>query len=294
VLLRVFELEMVPRSQGLAPARGNVVDPYMESDAADPVLSAELEALESPPRGTILVADDDPGIRTLLRVVLSRRGFTVIDVENGLAALEMVRTDRPDLVLIDWMMPLMDGLETVVRLKDDPATRDIPVVMLTAQNRIDDKVAGLEAGAQDFLTKPFDNRELIARLEQQLRWRKVLADVSAAAHKAAPLDQTDREALAHYLREAETREGRGEYGEAARTYRSAAEEAARMGHDDFANKLTRLEGKMHLTGAEHATDARSARNAYLDAARCFLNAGNLNLAERSIDFAQSVEDAPAD
>ncbi|MEA2720824.1 MAG: hypothetical protein QOJ39_2688, partial [Candidatus Eremiobacteraeota bacterium] len=146
-------------------------------------------------------------------------------------------------------------------------------------------------GAQDFLTKPFDNRELVARLEQQMRWRKVLAEVPAPVRRPVPIDDVDREALSHYLREAEMWESRTEYARAARTYRSAAEEAARMGHDDFANKLTRLAGKMHLTSAEHATDARASRNAYLDAARCFISAGNLHLAERSIDFAQSVDDA---
>ncbi|MEA2720490.1 MAG: two-component system, OmpR family, operon response regulator KdpE, partial [Candidatus Eremiobacteraeota bacterium] len=87
-------------------------DPPMESDPSEPALSSSLEALESSSRGTILVADDDPGVRMLLRVLLSRRGFTVIDVENGLVALETARSAHPDLVLIDWMMPLMDGRET--------------------------------------------------------------------------------------------------------------------------------------------------------------------------------------
>lgn len=264
----------------------------MDGDAADPALSSSLEALESPSRGTILVADDDPAVRMLLRVLLSRRGFTVIDVENGLVALETARTEHPDLVLIDWMMPLMDGRETVIRLKNDPATRDIPIVMLTGQSQIDDKVAGLEAGAQDFLTKPFDNRELVARLEQQMRWRKLLADVPAPVRQATAIDAVDREALAHYLREAEMWHEREEFARSARVYRSAAAEATRMGHADFANKLTRLAGKMFLTGAEHAADARTSRDAYLNAARCFISAGNLQLAERSIDFAQSVDEDP--
>lgn len=264
----------------------------MDTDAELPELST-LEALESPSRGTILIADDDPDVRLLLRVLLSRHGFTVLDAENGLAALETARASHPDLVLIDWMMPLMNGLEAVVRLKGDPATRDIPIVMLTAQTHVDDKVAGLEAGAQDFLTKPFDNRELVARLEQQMRWRKLLAHIPAPPPPPEPIDDVDREALAHYLREAERWEEGGEYPRAARTYRSAAAEATRMGHGDFANRLTRLAGKMFLTAAEHAVDARSSRDAYLHAARCFISAGNLHLAERSIDFAQSLDDPPA-
>lgn len=257
---------------------------------AAPAVAGSLEALASPSRGTILIADDDPSVRLLLRVVLTRHGFTVIDAENGLLALEAVRRSRPDLVLLDWMMPLMDGRETVLRLKSDPATRDIPVVMLTGQSQVDDKVAGLEAGAQDFLTKPFDNRELVARLEQQMRWRRLLADVPPPPPPPSGIDAIDREALAHYLGEAESWETRKDYGPAARAYRSAAGEAARMHHDDLANKLTRLAGKMYLTAAEHAVDARASRDAYLDAARCFIAAGNLPLAERSIDFAQSVDD----
>jgi CheY-like chemotaxis protein len=264
----------------------------MDRDTKPPTLSSSLEEMESPSRGTILVADDDPGVRMLLRVLLSRHGFTVIDVENGLVALETARAMHPDLVLIDWVMPLMDGRETVIRLKHDPATRDIPIVMLTGQTQIDDKVAALEAGAQDFLTKPFDNRELVARLEQQMRWRKVLADLPNAAAAPAAIDDVDREALAHSLREAEMWEGRREYPPAARTYRSAAAQAVRMGHPDFANKLTRLAGKLFLTSAEHASGARSSRDAYLNAARCFINAGNLHLAERSIDHAQSIDDPP--
>jgi DNA-binding response OmpR family regulator len=265
----------------------------MERDPASPGLSSSLEALASPSRGTILVADDDPGVRTLLRVLLSRHGFTVIDVENGLVALEIARSAHPDLVLIDWMMPLMDGREAVLRLKSDPATRDIPIVMLTAETQTDDKVAGLEAGAQDFLTKPFDNRELVARLEQQLRWRKVLGELPPVP-PPPPIDDVDRESLAHFLREAERWEADNDYARAARTYRTAAAEAIRMGHQDFANKLTRLAGKMFLTWAEHAPGASTSRDAYLNAARCFINAGNLQLAERSIDHAQSVDAAPGD
>ena len=130
------------------------------------------DAVEGAPRGRILIADDDAQIRALLVALLERRGFECIDVPNGWAAYEAAQRERPDLVLIDWMMPVMDGRETVARLKADPSTRDIPVVMLTGQSQIDDKVAALEAGVQDFITKPFDSRELVARVEQQLRWRR--------------------------------------------------------------------------------------------------------------------------
>jgi DNA-binding response OmpR family regulator len=78
-------------------------------------------------------------------------------------------------ILMDWMMPVMDGRAAVERLKADVETRGIPIVMLTTQSEIEERVVALEAGVQDFLTKPFDPRELLARIEQQMRWRKMLA-----------------------------------------------------------------------------------------------------------------------
>ena len=243
---------------------------------------------ESEPRGTILVADDDPGIRSLLRLVLSKRGFTVVDVANGAEALEQIRRSRPDLVLIDWVMPVLDGPETVRQLKADPATHDIPVVMLSSQSHVDEKVEALEAGVQDFVLKPFESRELVARLEQQLRWRKLLADVPASApgstEDAAGVARA-RAALGRHLDEAGTRERDGHFEAAALAYGSASEHALRSGNADLANKLLRLSGKMYLSWAETATDPGSIQSAYLAAARCFLDAGNIKLAKRSIDFA---------
>jgi len=258
-----------------------------------------LEALASSNRGTVLVADDDPGVRMLLRVLLSRQGFSVLDAENGLVALETARRERPDLVLIDWVMPIMDGHETVRQLKRDPVTHDIPVVMLTAQSSIDDKVAGLEAGAQDFMTKPFDGRELVARLEQQLRWRKLLADVPAPPRspavlageaEAARAQGAHREAITLNVQEAETWEARGEHARAGVAYRAAAREAGRMAQHELEAKLMRLAGRAYLGCAERGSDARVSRRCYLEAARCFMAAGNLVLAERSIDYAQSLDD----
>ncbi len=273
----------------------------IEADGGDSGLGDSLEALASSKRGTVLVADDDPGVRMLLRVLLARHGFTVLDVENGLVALETARREKPDLVLIDWVMPLMDGHETVRQLKRDPVTRDIPVVMLTAQSSVDDKVAGLEAGAQDFLTKPFDSRELVARLEQQLRWRKLLADVPAPPRSTAALAEqaeglreqgAHREAIALNVQEAETWDQRGEHARAGLAYRAASLEADRVGQNELADKLMRLAGKSYLSCAERALDARVSRRCYLEAARCFMVAGNLVLAERSIDYAQSLDDQP--
>jgi DNA-binding response OmpR family regulator len=111
----------------------------------------------------------------LLCQVLDRSHFTVFACENGQIACEAVRREKPDVVLIDWMMPVMDGQRAVEDLKADPQTRGIPIIMLTSQLDISERVIALEAGVQDFLTKPVDARELVARIDQQMRWRKMLA-----------------------------------------------------------------------------------------------------------------------
>jgi DNA-binding response OmpR family regulator len=126
-------------------------------------------------QGTIVIAEDDEATRMLLCAVLTRANFSVRAFENGALACADIERERPDVVLLDWMMPVMDGCSAVTRLKSDVQTRGIPIVMLTTQSQIEERVIALEAGVQDFLTKPFDPRELVARIEQQLRWRKLLA-----------------------------------------------------------------------------------------------------------------------
>ncbi len=126
-------------------------------------------------RGTIVIADDDDATRALLRQILTRAKFTVHACENGELACAAVGRELPDVILLDWMMPVMDGPTAVARLKADITTRGIPIVMLTTQSEIEERVSALQAGVQDFLTKPFDARELVARIEQQMRWRRTLA-----------------------------------------------------------------------------------------------------------------------
>jgi DNA-binding response OmpR family regulator len=135
----------------------------------------------SEPRGTIVIAEDDPVTRMLLCRVLTKARFTVHACENGQLACDAVRREAPDVVLLDWMMPVMDGPAAVEFLKANLETRAIPVVMLTTQSDIEERVVALKTGVQDFMTKPFDTRELIARIDQQIRWRKLLAvDTNAA------------------------------------------------------------------------------------------------------------------
>ena len=104
----------------------------------------------------LLLAEDEPDVQLIARLSLKKAGFKVTTVGNGLEALERVAVDRPDVILLDWMMPDMDGFETCKRLKGDPATRDIPVVFLTAKVQESEVAKALALGAVGFIGKPFD------------------------------------------------------------------------------------------------------------------------------------------
>ena len=112
----------------------------------------------------VLVADDDPLLRSILEHKLSRAGYTVALAEDGQAALEQARGLRPAVVVLDAMMPILDGFEVLRRLKSDDDTRGLTVVMLTALKRQEDIVSALQLGAADYLPKPFNPDELVARL----------------------------------------------------------------------------------------------------------------------------------
>lgn len=118
---------------------------------------------------TVLIADDEKDIVDLVSYNLTREGFHVLAASSGLESLKMIQKSRPDLVILDWMMPEMDGLEVCRRMRQDPDTSRTPVIMLTARTETLDKVLGLEMGADDYLTKPFHIRELIARIHALLR-----------------------------------------------------------------------------------------------------------------------------
>jgi two-component system alkaline phosphatase synthesis response regulator PhoP len=117
----------------------------------------------------ILVVDDEEDILELLKFKLSREGYQVTCAASGEEALRRVRSETPDLILLDLMLPGMDGLEVARRLKDKPDTRNIPIVMLTAKGEEADIVTGLELGADDYITKPFSPRILTARVKAVLR-----------------------------------------------------------------------------------------------------------------------------
>ena len=128
--------------------------------------------LSSGSAGRILIADDSATTRALLDRVLTARGFEVCAVADGDAALTAVAHERPDLVLADVVMPGLDGYELCRRLKADPDTRLTPVVLVTGLGDRESRIAGLEAGADDFLTKPLDSHELLARVRSLVRLKR--------------------------------------------------------------------------------------------------------------------------
>jgi diguanylate cyclase (GGDEF)-like protein len=126
----------------------------------------------------ILVVDDDPDILQFVRLNLELDGFDVDLAGGGREALEMAAAAPPDLMLLDVMMPEIDGLTVLRRLRSDPGTANIPVIVLTARSLAEDRVKGLDLGADDYITKPFDLEELIARVRTVLRRSQQMRDLS--------------------------------------------------------------------------------------------------------------------
>lgn len=270
-------------------------------------------------RGKILIAEDDPATRMLLRRILLKERYDVVDVADGRAACAAALRDVPDLVLIDWIMPEMDGREATRALKADPRTAAVPIVMLTSQTEIDEKVLALEAGVQDFLNKPIDPRELVARIEQQLRWRQLLARDRVESKPGAPIPTASdplvaiepggdlwlraiqaeqmgnlREAVALNIAEAERCDSAREFARSALAYRNASNLAGKTGNADLADKCLRLAGKMYLCTGETTSDIKAMKESYLNASRCFIIAGNVKLAKKAIDIAHSMDTIMAD
>ena len=132
----------------------------------------------TPEAARVLVVDDDPTVSGVVQLCLELEGFSVEVVADGQAALDRIRTDPPELVLLDVMMPGLDGVEVLRRLRADAATTALPVLLLTARGLSADKVLGLTAGADDYVVKPFDGAELVARVRSTLRRTADARDVS--------------------------------------------------------------------------------------------------------------------
>ena len=118
---------------------------------------------------TVLVAEDEGALVTLLRYNLEREGYRVLEAVDGEDALLVAAEEKPDLVLLDWMLPQLSGIEVCRRLRAKQETRNVPIIMLTARGEESDRIRGLDTGADDYLTKPFSMMELLARLRAVMR-----------------------------------------------------------------------------------------------------------------------------
>lgn len=117
----------------------------------------------------ILIVDDEEAIREMLGYTLMKAGYTCIEAGDVEEARDIIKTELPNLVLLDWMLPGMSGIDYARRLRSVPETKELPIIMLTARGSEDDKVRGLETGADDYITKPFSTKELLARVKTVLR-----------------------------------------------------------------------------------------------------------------------------
>lgn len=128
---------------------------------------------------TVLVVDDETDILELVAFNLERQQFKVLTADNGISAVQIAKEKLPDMIVLDLMLPGMDGFSVYKELRNDPRTSSIPVLMLTAKGEVNDRIAGLELGADDYVTKPFSPKELMLRVRALLkRTRKVTVDAS--------------------------------------------------------------------------------------------------------------------
>ena len=152
----------------------------METRAVPSIVGPPTAAAERTSHGLILVVDDEPANVRLLSNVLQRDGYDVVTAASAIDALELVRTATPDLLLMDVRMPGLDGIAACRALKSDTHTRLIPIVLVTALQASEDRVAGIEAGADDFISKPFNLHELRARIRSLLRLKRYTDELDHA------------------------------------------------------------------------------------------------------------------
>ena len=124
----------------------------------------------------ILVVEDDKDLISLIKFNLKSEGFNVLLSSNGEEGLFTAKEEKPDLILLDWMLPVLSGIEVLQRLKNNKDTKSIPVIFITAKGEENDKIRGLNSGADDYIVKPFSTKELIARIKANLRRGKLIPD----------------------------------------------------------------------------------------------------------------------
>ena len=144
---------------------------------------------QGPARPTILVVEDEVPLLTLLRYNLEKQGFRVDEAADGEEALLRVAEGRPDLVLLDWMLPALSGVEVCRQLRRRPGTRDLPIIMVTARTEDQDAVRALDTGADDYISKPFAMESLLARIRALLRRSGAVATRGVLSWRDLTLDQ---------------------------------------------------------------------------------------------------------
>jgi putative two-component system response regulator len=214
--------------------------------------------------GRVLIVDDDLRVRETMRDYIEHMGYAVRDASSAEEALAEISREAPDVVLLDVRMPGITGIDLCRQLKDDPLTHLIPVVLVSAERELDSRVAGLEAGADDYFTKPVDSRELDARLRSLLRLKRVLEELEEAESLITSL--------------ALTIEARDPYtaGHCMRLAARAMAFGERLGLGEDEQKALRLGGFLHDLGKIAVPDG------------VLLKAGPLNTEERRL-----MEEHPA-
>lgn len=148
--------------------------------------------------GTVLIVDDEESNRMLLRDPLEAQGHQIFEADNGEQGMQLAREHLPDVVLLDIMMPLVDGFEVCRQLKNDPATSHLPVLMVTALNDRKERLLGIQAGANDFFTKPIDITEIILRVRNAIHTKRLFDQLRASHERLRDLEVV-REKLTHVI-----------------------------------------------------------------------------------------------
>ncbi len=210
----------------------------------------------------ILIIEDEAAIREMVSFALGKAGFNLREASDAAEAEELMAEQLPDLILLDWMLPGMSGIELARRFKRDEYSRQVPIIMLTARSEEDDRVGGLEAGADDYVTKPFSPRELVARIKAVLRRAQpegegemLEADglvLDAASHrvsvegKSLDLGPTEYRLLKHFMSHAERVFSRGQLLDAVWGRNSFVEERTVDVHILRLRKVLGLHGRDRL------------------------------------------------
>lgn len=205
-------------------------------------------ARTAPPK--VLLVEDEPAQRTVLAYNLEAEGFDVIQADNGEDALLLVEEEAPDVIILDWMMPKLSGIEVCRRLKIKPETRSIPIIMLSARAEEVDRIRGLETGADDYVVKPYSVLELMARARAQLRRVRPSTAGVVLEHEDIRLDP-----------------------ESHRVYRG--EKSLKLGPTEFKLLVTLMERPGRVFSREQLLDLVWGRDIYVDTRTVDVHVGRL-------------------